>query len=86
MQKYKFNNLRIDMSVITTFKIEDKILNLKNNIKKLESLNELLSFQIIIYDSIKLFSSISQLIKNKNNIIKKYYKRITNKYHLFFTM
>ena len=55
------------MCVITNLQIENKLLNLEDNIKKLRLSHSLFDFQIIIYDSIKLLSSISQIIKNKNN-------------------
>jgi len=55
------------MSIITKLKIENKISNLENNIKKFRSINDLLDFQIIIHNSIKLLLSISKIIKDKNN-------------------
>jgi len=59
------------MSIITNLNLEKNFLNLKNNIEKMESLHDLLSFQIIISDSVKIMSLMSQLIKNKNNLFGK---------------
>jgi hypothetical protein len=55
------------MSVIITFKMENEISNLENNIKNLKSLHDILTFQIIIHNSINSLMSMSRLIKNRNN-------------------
>ena len=55
------------MTIITTFKIEKRYFNLENNIIKLKLLHDSLTFHIVIYDTIKLLESTSQLTKNTNN-------------------
>jgi len=59
------------MSVITKLKIKSEFSKLENNIKKLKSSRELLDFQMIISNSIKLLSSILQSTRNKNNLYGK---------------
>jgi NHL repeat./F-box domain. len=59
------------MSVITRYEIKNIFSHLEDNVKILKSLNDSLPFQIIIYDSIKLLLSMSQKIKNKNNLYGK---------------
>mgnify|MGYP001482873200 CR=1 FL=1 len=59
------------MSVITTFKIENEFSNLEENIKKLKLLNNSITFQIIIKESIKLLSSLSQVIEKECNLFGK---------------
>jgi len=59
------------MSAITILKIENEFLCLEENIKKLKLLNSPLIFRIIISESIKLLSLISQQIKTKDNLFGK---------------
>jgi hypothetical protein len=59
------------MLVSTIFKIENEILNLENNIAKLKSLSDPLTFRIIINESIKMMLLIGQLTKNKNDLFGK---------------
>jgi len=59
------------MSIITSLRIGNDFSNLENNIVKLKLSNNEFIFRIIIYDSIKLLSSILELIKNKNNLFEK---------------
>jgi len=59
------------MSVITFFKMENKVSYLENNIKKLKLLDDGFTFRIIINDSLKLLLSISKLIENKNDLFGK---------------
>jgi hypothetical protein len=61
------------MSIITTCKIKNIFSNLENNIKKLKSVNDLLTFQVIIYESIELLSLISK--KNKKMKINRMRKK-----------
>jgi hypothetical protein len=56
------------MSVITEFGIKNEYLHILDNIKKLDIIHELLNFQIIIHESIRLLSSISEKIKNISNL------------------
>jgi NHL repeat. len=56
------------MTLIEIHNMTNILLNLKDNIKILESLNDPLTFKITICDSIKILSQIYQKIKNYDNI------------------
>jgi F-box domain. len=55
------------MSIINNYDIKNVFSHLEDNIKTLKLLDDLLTFLVITYDSIKLLSSILQKIRNKNN-------------------
>jgi len=59
------------MSVITRYEIENIFTDLEDKIKTLKILNDSLTFQIIISDSIELLSLLFQKIRNKKNHMEK---------------
>jgi hypothetical protein len=59
------------MSIVTALNIGNQVSYLENSIKKLKLSSDRLTFKIIINDSLKLLSSISKLVKNRDNLFGK---------------
>jgi hypothetical protein len=59
------------MTIITKYKIKNIFSNLEDHITTLKSLDDVLTFKIVIFDSMKLLSLVYQNIKTIINYIGK---------------